>query len=236
MRTRFAGRGGIVGLALAGVLMSVGVATATIPTNNVISACYLKSGGTLHVIDATTGGCTSKETSLNWNVQGPPGPTGPQGIQGIQGEPGEDGPQGIQGIQGIQGEPGEDGLQGPSGPAGTSDTYVARAAGPITIHPDPADAGLIVSLSLPAGNYVLQGKVVLSQANFDNWTYAGCNISGTDGSLVFLGNDIGGTATVALLGTRSGPAVTLTINCSTTDNDVKATQAVFIATSVTTVH
>lgn len=84
--------GTVVGGILAG-----GVAWATIPgPDGVISTCYLKSGGTLRVIDATTGKCSSKETSLSWNVQGPPGPAGEDGQDGQDGAPGADGVSGYE--------------------------------------------------------------------------------------------------------------------------------------------
>jgi hypothetical protein len=76
------------GVIAAGVLALGGVAYATIPSDGVISGCYLKSGGTLRVIDATTGKCSPKETSLNWNVQGPAGQDGDDGEDGLDGAPG----------------------------------------------------------------------------------------------------------------------------------------------------
>ena len=90
------------GAVAAGLLAVGGVAYATIPTNGVISGCYAKSGGNLRVIDATTGSCSSKETSLNWNVagaQGPAGPTGPAGPAGDDGAAGPAGPAGISGYE-----------------------------------------------------------------------------------------------------------------------------------------
>jgi hypothetical protein len=81
-----------------------GVAYATIPSNGVISGCYQKSGGTLRVIDATTGSCSSKETSLNWNVQGAQGPQGPAGATGATGPAGARGPAGISGYELIKAE------------------------------------------------------------------------------------------------------------------------------------
>ncbi|HMG33187.1 MAG TPA: hypothetical protein VKM94_04545 [Blastocatellia bacterium] len=51
---------------------------ATIPdSNGVIHACYNKSGGSIRVIDDSVTKCSSNETSLSWNVTGPPGPIGP---------------------------------------------------------------------------------------------------------------------------------------------------------------
>jgi hypothetical protein len=88
MKGRLASKRAIVSLALVGVMAAVGVGYASIPNTGVISGCYLKSGGTLRVIDATTGSCSSKETALSWNVQGVPGPKGDTGDKGLQGDTG----------------------------------------------------------------------------------------------------------------------------------------------------
>jgi hypothetical protein len=107
MSKRFHRSRAIGAAAVAGVLaIAGGVAYATIPTDGVISACYLKSGGSLRVIDATTGKCSSKETSLNWNVagaQGPAGPDGPAGPAGPAGAAGSQGPAGADGANGVSG-------------------------------------------------------------------------------------------------------------------------------------
>ena len=97
-RRRTIGAAAVVGLLAVG-----GVAYATIPTNGVISGCYMKSGGSLRVIDATTGKCSAKETSLNWNVQGAPGPQGPAGASGAKGDAGPAGPAGPAGADGVSG-------------------------------------------------------------------------------------------------------------------------------------
>ena len=83
-------------------LAGAGVAYATIPTDGVISACYAKSGGTLHVIDATTGACTPKETSLAWNVAGAKGEPGATGATGATGPTGPAGPAGPAGVSGYE--------------------------------------------------------------------------------------------------------------------------------------
>lgn len=73
------------GLLLLGAIAG-GVAWATIPGGDgVIHGCYLKSGGTVRVIDASVTNCKKTETAIWWNQSGPPGETGPQGEQG---EPG----------------------------------------------------------------------------------------------------------------------------------------------------
>ena len=106
--------------ALAAVLVFAGISYAVIPSNNVIDACYTKSGGSLRVIDGTVTKCGKSETALAWNVQGPkgekgdPGATCPAGPSGPQGATGPTGPAGAQGPQGLQG------VQGPSGAAGSA--------------------------------------------------------------------------------------------------------------------
>ncbi len=65
------------------VVATGGIAFATIPASDgVIHACFLKSGGTLRVIDSATGKCKSTEQSLSWNQRGIPG--APGGLSGYQ--------------------------------------------------------------------------------------------------------------------------------------------------------
>ena len=91
-----------------------GIAYAAIPSAGVISGCYLRSGGTLRVIDPATTTCRVGEVLLTWNVQGPKGDTGPAGPAGPQGPAGPEGPAGPQGAQGPQGATGETGAPGTS--------------------------------------------------------------------------------------------------------------------------
>ncbi len=74
-----------------------GVAAASIPgSGGVISACYLKTSGSLRVFDTSkpgaSGRCHQNERTLTWNRQGPQGIRGQQGIQGVQGNTGPPGP------------------------------------------------------------------------------------------------------------------------------------------------
>jgi len=67
--------------------------------NKTITVCADKKTGVLHL--KTRGRCTSSQTRVSWNQQGPrgiQGPQGPQGAQGSQGPPGSQGPQGPQGV------------------------------------------------------------------------------------------------------------------------------------------
>jgi hypothetical protein len=86
--------------------ISVGgaVALASIPGDGgVISSCYAKVGGYLHVIDAPSSSCKANEVLLTWNQQGPQGPQGLEGPQGPQGPAGPAGPQGEPGASGVSG-------------------------------------------------------------------------------------------------------------------------------------
>ena len=88
--------GVVTALALAG-----GVAWAQIPdSGGVVHGCYMKSGGSLRVIDASVTNCKNTETSLNWSQAGPPGAQGPVGAQGPAGPMGPQGPAGPAGPAG----------------------------------------------------------------------------------------------------------------------------------------
>ena len=70
----------VVALVAAGLLVAAGIAYAVIPAaSGEYHACMLKSAGTIRIIDpslATTsllGRCTSFETEITWNKQGPAG-------------------------------------------------------------------------------------------------------------------------------------------------------------------
>ncbi len=117
------------------------VAIALPPSNSgVITACVntnpdLEDGtpvGAVRIIDTSTtasgtdddgntiNACSSNETTLTWNAQGPTGPQGATGPQGTTGSGGTTGAQGATGAQGGQGPAGSQGLQGPAGAAGTT--------------------------------------------------------------------------------------------------------------------
>jgi hypothetical protein len=79
----------LVGIVLGVMLVSAGIAVASIPdSSGVIHGCYLTSGnpnirGALRVIDTEAGQtCSSSETAIEWNQEGPQGPTGAQGPTG----------------------------------------------------------------------------------------------------------------------------------------------------------
>lgn len=171
-------RGLLIGLAGTVAIAGTAVVYATIPSNNVISGCYTKSGGALRVVDPSTTNCKTGETSIAWNVQGPIGLTGPQGVQG---------PQGATGLQGIQGLTGAAGAIGPAGPAGPNwNVYTVTAAETIpaltvwttTRSCNPGDIALASSYDMAysvqqiflAG--YLDPPVKNERTGSDTWTFA----------------------------------------------------------------
>ena len=210
---------------------SIGIAYATIPSDNVIDACYSKSGGSLRVIDGTVTKCGKSETSLAWNVQGvkgEPGATGPEGPAGPQGETGPVGPTGPAGPQGATGATG---AVGPAGPSVLENiTYVAshQFAGP--------DFEKILTKDLAAGTYVFIATVRMRAS----WAFNGrfeCELR--DGGIV-LGaalsdhvsnsqDDFLRTETLTFQGTRaipqSGSEVSIwCLNDGSADGDMDGAQ------------
>jgi hypothetical protein len=89
------------------------------------------------------------ETGLR-GTSGPKGDAGAKGDTGAQGDPGLQGDPGPKGDMGAEGEKGD---QGDVGPIGPSDVYSARAT---LKSVNPASGNVtVVSLSLPAGNYLV---------------------------------------------------------------------------------
>lgn len=95
-------------VATAGIALATTIVTHWADSSGVIHGC-VTDGGTLRLIDPSQPTsskiqhCTSTETPITWNQQGP---QGIQGLQGLQGQQGQQGIQGLAGQQGIQGPPG----------------------------------------------------------------------------------------------------------------------------------
>jgi len=107
-----------------------GVAVAAGSSNQkVIQACVNKGNGTVRVV-ADAAACTSNESALTWNQEGPSGTPGAQGPAGPAGTAGAEGPAGLAGPQGPAGQDGAIGPAGPQGPAGPAgqDAAAAREA------------------------------------------------------------------------------------------------------------
>jgi hypothetical protein len=80
------GRKAAIAMATTAALGAGATAYASIPdSQGVISSCYDSQGYVRAVDAATTSGCPSGTTKLQWNQQGR---TGPTGMRGPQGQPG----------------------------------------------------------------------------------------------------------------------------------------------------
>jgi hypothetical protein len=111
----------------AGVFGIVSVVQAAIPDSNGVVHGCIAPSGNLRVIDSATSACKRNETSLDWNQMGLRGPTGATGPTGAKGDTGSPGPS-----SGVQ----------------------TRVPGGIQFD---ATATPVVSLTLPAGNWMLIG-------------------------------------------------------------------------------
>jgi Collagen triple helix repeat (20 copies) len=136
-------------------------ATQLLPKNSVGSA-QIKQGA---VTPAKLSPAAKQSMTGATGPQGPKGEPGPRGEIGPRGEAGQKGDTGAKGETGLQGTPGpkgntgdtgakgEKGDEGDLGPIGPSDVYSASA---ILKGVNPASGTVtVVSLSLPAGNYLV---------------------------------------------------------------------------------
>jgi hypothetical protein len=157
-------------------------------------------------------------------AQGPKGDTGLTGAQGPKGDTGLTGAQGPKGDTGAQGPQGVAGPPGPSGSGGGTAytrTLIGAAFG------DTPTPTWVVSLTLPAGMYVVQATLGVSSNNFTSGNIR-ClivkpwSIGIIDQTRVTVSARIGtglsaipGQATVSLLGFVSSTAsITLEVSCS----------------------
>jgi hypothetical protein len=123
-----------------------GVAWAAIPgPRGIIHACYRRRGGALRVIDTSAHArCGRREAELNWSETGPPGPRGGRGLAGARGATG---PRGAVGPTGPIGPPG-----------GLSSAFTTSETAPLTL----TSSRQVLTLSLPAGNYVVNASVTIA--------------------------------------------------------------------------
>lgn len=207
------GRRTLVVLAAAVVAVpATGAAWAAVPDGetDVIHGCYSRDGG-LRVIapwsaDRKLSECTSKETAISWNQEGPrgetgrpgadglPGPAGPQGEPGEKGEPGIGtvgpmGPTGPIGPMGPQGETGPQGPAGPPGPAGGAPTGF-RLVNTISDLPAGGDINDVIA-NCPAGMRLFNAGYQIA-ANSSLSVLASFPISTTSWRYYVLGNEWGG--------------------------------------------
>jgi Collagen triple helix repeat (20 copies) len=204
--------------AIGGLAVAGGVAYATIPTNNVINACYDKQSGQTRIVDPTTGtpkGCAKTENAIAWNVQGPKGDKGDTGPQGPAG------PQGLAGPQGPAGPPGPEGLQGPQGPQGPAGeaTMGFSASGASNL----AGTETIISRTVPAGNYILFATVNARENTSGEWVNIGCDIPGDHaGTTITDGAD---DEHLALTSAISHPGGAIELKCTEVRADVQVWDA-----------
>jgi hypothetical protein len=223
----------IIAVVVAAVALLSGIAWATIPNNNVINACYTRSGGSLRVIDATVTTCSNKETALAWNVQGPTGSQGPQGPQGLVGPAG---PQGVAGPTGPQGTQGSQGLPGPTGPAGSTvhvynDTH---AGSQFVTYIGNGGTQVAVLYPLPKAEYFVTATLYTTNLNDDSTT--DCRII-DDGSTIAsshadvfaepLNGDRSSGASISMSAVTSAfDQAEIEVACNTTDQTANHTAVV----------
>jgi hypothetical protein len=141
--------------------VAVAIAYGAIPgAGAVIQGCY-DSGGNLKVVNALP--CPKSYTALSWNQQGVKGDTGATGATGKDG---------INGINGVDGTNGTDGTNGAPGAAGTSDVYHATKGPAVTL------AGTLLSVSVPAGNYLVVATAAVLNLDGDPQTATCSRVGG----------------------------------------------------------
>jgi hypothetical protein len=235
-RIRVPRRSPAVPIALAALVLSAaGGAAAAIPDapGGEIHVCYdaalaakHQSGAKLSIIDKAVNpeGCGRKDTELTFNQRGPQGPPGPQGVQGPKGDAGDPGPQGEPGPQGPKGDPGAQGPKGDKGDPGEITAYNARLE---TTSVNQGPSKTILTKDVPAGSYVVNAKMDMSNGDDDDTAFTGCSLyaGGTllDFASTILEEDsfnIGSVEAVALQGVAPNfGGGQISIKCSTVDSD-----------------
>lgn len=143
---RVLGSRSVPGIALglvALVIAASGAAYAAAKGGGTITVCVHHQGGALYQAKR----CAKHDKKLSWNKQGV---QGAQGLQGPQGQAGKDGTNGTNGINGT------------NGTDGAVAGYSATQAGSVDF--TGASAKTILTLSLPAGSYIVQAKTAPSAA------------------------------------------------------------------------
>lgn len=157
------------------ICVGIGLSVVAYPADvaaQVIHACVDRRSGELRIIDAGEQ-CRNRESSLEWNIQGPVGPPGPIGPRGLDGPTGPAGPPGAEGAMGPAGPIGPQGIEGPAGPAGSQGS--PGIAGP----PGRPGAGLLTVVGangMPAGQWVEYDTMRVRHPN-GRWVYLGVTAS-----------------------------------------------------------
>ncbi|HVW46168.1 MAG TPA: hypothetical protein VHA76_03880 [Solirubrobacterales bacterium] len=92
------------------------------------------------------------------------GKPGAAGAQGPKGDPGPQGPKGDRGPQGPQGEPGPKGDPGTNGTDGTNGAVAGYSAAKAAVVEFTGTSQTVLTLSLPAGSFMVQAKTAPSAA------------------------------------------------------------------------
>ena len=209
------------------------IAVAAIPDGNgVIHGCYDKTSGLVRVTDSATGkpkGCSSSESGLTWNQQGPQGPLGPVGPAGPAGPVGATGPAGPAGPQGDQGVP------GPPGPAGQTTVYIKRRPEHVDLPDSPSKLG-VATLSLPAGTYLVSATGTGNDTNIDGHFFVYCELQKNAGGSALTTSRLsedGYSGTLALTEVVGGAAdFTVGLFCNGSDKGDDVSQVRLTATAI----
>ena len=171
------------------IVITGSIAIAAIPDSatKVITSCYLKTSGTLRVIDKQANKvCKTTETQLAWNQTGVKGDPGPAGLAG---------PAGPVGPIGLTGPAGP---VGPAGAAAPDSWNVMHCSGVPRAQIDWSGCDLrTVPFAYPTTN-LTGAELTLSNfagvdlhgATLDGANFTGANLVGTNLSGVYLGQGI----------------------------------------------
>ena len=208
---------------LVGAGTAAGAAIAAGPVSSgVVSACYktaaASNGSHAVVLENTGHTCPSGSTHVTWNQKGQTGPQGPVGPHGPTGPQGPAGPQGTTGPQGPV---------GPQGPRGPSAGFTA-STDDVALTNGTSDTS-VVSLTLPAGSYIVQAKLVpFINSGVDSMH---CDLLGTGGTVLdqnfatlnaitdSFGSTFGDT-TIGLLAPLTTSGGTISVGCEDNQSGV----------------
>lgn len=94
-----------------------------------------------------------------------------------------------------------------------------------------------MSITLPAGSYVLHGKATVRVPNSDENRFGFCRFKNGDTSRFAFMDEVPQEQSVALLEVGTyGATATITVECFVTDAGVEIRDAVIVATRVGAIH
>lgn len=165
-----------------------------------IYACQKKKGGNVRIVGSKTK-CKKSEKKLSWSTTGTAGSNGSNGSNGTNG------------TNGTNGAPGSNGTNGTNGAAGPSNGYIDK---PSQSSLDGTDK-VIATLTLPAGKYIVSGKVIIQRGGVGGETDCYLRLDGTsiDSFYNILAASpnpgyVGGLAGLASIATTATSTVTMT--------------------------